>query len=138
MVPTLADRQRILRRALVLVLLAVFALYLVLPAAFGIFAVLPLREEVGAPPEGFREVTIMTDEGIALESWYAPPKNGAAVILIHGAGSSREALWPYAAMLVRHGYGVLALDLVGHGGWGSDQPVRVGGYPRCGGRRQIP
>lgn len=116
MVPILAGRRRILRRALVLVLLAIFALYLVLPAAFGIFAVLPLREEAGAPPEGFREVTIMTGDGIALEAWYAPPQNGAAIILIHGAGSSRETLRPYAAMLVRHGYGVLALDMRGHGG----------------------
>lgn len=115
MTPAPSGRRRILRRAVLFVLLAVLAVYLVLPVAFGIFAVLPLREEVGAPPEGFREVTLTTGDGIALESWYAPPENGAAIILIHGAGSSREAMRPYVAMLVRHGYGVLALDMRGHG-----------------------
>ncbi|MDV2481852.1 alpha/beta fold hydrolase [Methanoculleus sp. Wushi-C6] len=119
MSPTLPGRRRILRRVLVLVLLAIFVLYLVLPAALGIFAVLPLREEVGAPPEGFREVTLTSDDGIVLEAWYAPPDNGAAIVLIHGAGASREAVRPYAAMLARHGYGVLALDLAGHGGSGG-------------------
>jgi pimeloyl-ACP methyl ester carboxylesterase len=87
----------------------------VLPVIFGLFAVVPLRAAVGAPPDGFEEVTLAADDGIALTAWYRPPSNGAAIVLIHGAGDSREAVRPYAAMLARHGYGVLALDLRGHG-----------------------
>src|SRR5690606_19488500 len=50
-----------------------------------------------------------------LKGWYRAPANGAAILLLHGAGSSRESVRPYATFLVRHGYGVLALDLRGHG-----------------------
>jgi pimeloyl-ACP methyl ester carboxylesterase len=50
-----------------------------------------------------------------LAGWYKQPINGTAIILIHGAGGSREGMRPYAEMLARHGYGVLALDLRGHG-----------------------
>jgi len=107
------------RRIVLLVLVAVFALYILLPVAFGIFAVLPVRAPVGPPPDGFEEVTISTGDGIALQAWYAPPENGAVIILIHGAGSSREEVRSQALMLVRHGYGVLAPDLRGHGGSGG-------------------
>lgn len=116
MTPPLSGRRHMLRRVVLLVLIAVLAVYLVLPMALGIFAVLPTREPVGAPPDGFGEITLTTGDGVALKAWYAPPDNGAAIILLHGAGSSREAVRSYAAMLVRHGYGVLAPDLRGHGG----------------------
>jgi pimeloyl-ACP methyl ester carboxylesterase len=100
---------------LYVLLAAVMGLYLVLPAAFGVAALAPLREKVGPPPEGFERAALRTGDGVELQAWYAPPDNGAAVILIHGAGGSRESLRPYAALLRRHGYGVLALDLRGHG-----------------------
>ncbi len=43
------------------------------------------------------------------------PQNSTAIILLHGAGASREAVRPYAELLAWHGFGVLALDLRGHG-----------------------
>jgi dienelactone hydrolase len=58
---------------------------------------------------------MQTEDGVQLEGWYRPPDNGTAVILLHGAGGSREAVQSYAEMLSGHGYGVLALDLRGHG-----------------------
>jgi pimeloyl-ACP methyl ester carboxylesterase len=115
MTSLLSDRRRMLRRIILLALVAVLAVYLVLPMAFGLAAVLPVREPVGAPPEGFKEVTLAAGDGVVLEAWYAPPANGAVIILLHGAGSSREAVRSHAALLVRHGYGVLAPDLRGHG-----------------------
>ncbi len=115
MISALSGRRRIIRRIILLVPIAVLAVYLVLPVVFGIFAVLPAREPVGAPPEGFDEVTLTTDDGVVLQAWYAPPENGAAIILLHGAGSSRESVRSYAALLASHGYGVLAPDLRGHG-----------------------
>jgi uncharacterized protein len=90
-------------------------LYIALPAGFGVFALLPFRDQPGDPPAEFEEVTLTAEDGVNLQAWYHPPANGSAVILIHGAGSSRNSLRPYAAMLVRHGYGVLAMDLRGHG-----------------------
>jgi dienelactone hydrolase len=49
-----------------------------------------------------------TGDGVFLKAWYASPKNGAAIILLHRVGILREAVRSYAALLVRHGYGVLA------------------------------
>lgn len=51
----------------------------------------------------------------AWPGWYAPPRNGAAILALHGASNSREALRPDALMFTRHGFGVLAMDLCGHG-----------------------
>ncbi len=113
MAPALS--RPLLRRIALLVLVAVLGIYIVLPLAFGIYAVLPTRAPVGAPPDGFEEVSLTTDDGVALKAWYAPLQNGAAIILVHGAGSSREEVRSHARMLVRHGYGVLAPDLRGHG-----------------------
>jgi uncharacterized protein len=50
-----------------------------------------------------------------LAAWYVPPRNGVGVLLMHGSGGSRARVADRAAMLARHGYGVLALDLPGNG-----------------------
>jgi uncharacterized protein len=48
-----------------------------------------------------------------------PSRNGAAIIALHGSGGDRTATLEHAAMLARHGYGVLLLDLRGHGNSGG-------------------
>lgn len=53
--------------------------------------------------------------GDGLSAWWVPPRNGAAVLLLHGSGGSRERVAAHVRMLARHGYGVLALDLPGNG-----------------------
>jgi pimeloyl-ACP methyl ester carboxylesterase len=50
-----------------------------------------------------------------LSAWWVPPRNGAALLLMHGSGGSRERVTAHIRMLARHGYGVLALDLPGNG-----------------------
>jgi pimeloyl-ACP methyl ester carboxylesterase len=117
---TSLPNRRLLRRALLAVLVVVLAVYIVLPVAIGIAALLPAGKPVGAPPEGFEEMTLTTDDGTVLEAWYAPPAGGAVIILLHGAGSSREGVRGYAEMLASNGYGVLAPDLRGHGESGGD------------------
>jgi pimeloyl-ACP methyl ester carboxylesterase len=107
--------RRLFRVMGTLVLIGVIGLYLVLPAAMGVFAVLPSNAQVGAPPDGFESITITTADGVALAGWFAPSANGAAIVLLHGAGGSRESVRAYAVMLHRHGYGVLAVDARGHG-----------------------
>jgi pimeloyl-ACP methyl ester carboxylesterase len=42
-------------------------------------------------------------------------RNGAAVVLLHGAGSTRTSVLDQASVLARHGYGVLLVDARGHG-----------------------
>lgn len=111
--------RRVLRGIALLILIVIVGLYLVLPVGVGVAAVFPRKDSVGAPPEGFETVSLKTDDGVTLAAWYRPPTNGAAIILLHGAGGSREDVRGYAAMLVRHGYGVLAVDLRGHGASGG-------------------
>jgi uncharacterized protein len=107
--------RRVIRWIILAAAVLLLALYIGLPVGMAVSAVLPTREAVGLPPQGFAVVSLTSEDGLTLAGWYAPPENGAAVILLHGAGGSREAVRPYAEMLVRHGYGVLALDLRGHG-----------------------
>jgi uncharacterized protein len=61
-----------------------------------------------------QEVQI-TSGGRDLSAWYVPSTNGAAVLLSHGSGGSRERVVAHIRMLARHGYGVLALDNPGNG-----------------------
>lgn len=107
--------KRVLKILGISLLMIAALLYLALPAGFGVYALLPFREQAGSAPEGFEEVSLTAQDGINLQAWYHPPTNGAAIILLHGAGNSRASLRHYATMLVRHGYGVLAVDLRGHG-----------------------
>ena len=124
--------KRILRLGALVIGIVLIGLYIVLPVGMGVSAVLPAKAAVGSPPAGFDEITLQTDDHETLAAWYKPPANGAVIILTHGAGGSREGVRPYAEMLVRHGYGVLALDLRGHGmssgktnrlGWSSTLDV---------------
>ncbi|MHC1781999.1 MAG: alpha/beta fold hydrolase [Anaerolineaceae bacterium] len=90
-------------------------LYIALPVGLAIAAVLPMKEVVGAAPDGVTEINLQTSDGESLQAWYKAPDNGAAIILLHGAGSSREGVRSYIPMFTDNGYGVLALDLRGHG-----------------------
>ena len=56
-----------------------------------------------------------TADGVRLSAWYIPPRKGAAVVLLPGAGSTRTAVLGQAAVLARHGYGALLVDTRGHG-----------------------
>lgn len=108
-------RSRWLRRLGWIALTLVITLYVGLPVAMAVAAVWPARAGVGAPPAGFREVVVTAADGVDLAAWYAPARNRRAVLVVHGAGSSREAMRDQAVMLAEHGYGVLAIDLRGHG-----------------------
>jgi pimeloyl-ACP methyl ester carboxylesterase len=63
----------------------------------------------------YQNVTLKTPEGVHLAAWYIPSHNGAAVVLLHGAGSTRTSVLDQASVLGRHGYGVLLVDARGHG-----------------------
>jgi hypothetical protein len=63
----------------------------------------------------YRNMAFRTADGVRLSAWYIPPRNGAAVLLLPGAGSTRAAVLGQGAVLARRGYGALLLDGRGHG-----------------------
>jgi pimeloyl-ACP methyl ester carboxylesterase len=80
----------------------------------------------------YRDVAFEASDGVRLSGWYLPSTNGAAVILLHGAHSTRSNVLDHAAVLAADGYGVLLFDARGHGesggramelGWYGDQDV---------------
>lgn len=80
----------------------------------------------------YENVVVPTADDVHLSGWYVPSRNGAAVIVLHGAGSTRSAVLPHGTVLARHGYGVLMLDTRGHGqsegramdlGWYGDRDI---------------
>jgi dienelactone hydrolase len=122
---------------------------LAVPAALALlwFALFPLTVAVNAtnrPPGAlgqatpasyglpYRNVAFRTSDGARLSAWYIPPRNGAAVVLLPGAGSTRSSVLGQAAVLARHGYGALLVDTRGHGrsgghamdfGWWGDRDI---------------
>lgn len=94
------------------------------------------RPRIGSTPASvgleYRRVTLPTTDGIELAGWYVPSTNGAAVVLLHGAGSTRSSVLDEAAVLAGAGFGVLLVDARGHGesqgramdfGWYGDLDV---------------
>ena len=78
----------------------------------------------------YHDVAFRAADGVLLSAWYIPARNGAAVLVLPGSGSTRTAVLPQAAVLARHGYGTLLLDGRGHGrsgghamdfGWWGDR-----------------
>ena len=82
------------------------------------------RTDVGAMTPAdrgltYRDVEFRTSDGVRLSGWYVPSRAGAAVVLLHGAGSTRSSVLDHAVVLGRAGYGVLLFDARGHGDSGG-------------------
>jgi len=105
---------------------------LALPAAYILFQflLLPLAVAVyatNAPPTtlgsesparyglSYEDVSLHARDGVMLSAWYVRSANRAAVVVLHGSGSTRTDVLAQAAVLARHGYGVLLPDARGHG-----------------------
>jgi pimeloyl-ACP methyl ester carboxylesterase len=63
----------------------------------------------------YEDVTLLTEDGLALKGWYIPAQNRAAVMVLHGHGGNRVGVLGEGLALARHGYGVLMVDLRAHG-----------------------
>jgi len=64
---------------------------------------------------GLREVSFAAPGEPRVAAWYAPSRNRAAIILVHGTGADRSSLLAETGILADAGFGVLALDLPGQG-----------------------
>ena len=124
--------RRYARRGLLALGVAVATLYVVAPIAFALLATHKARSPVAAADLGrpYEDVTLRTSDGLTLRGWYVPSSNRAAVIAFPG----RSSPVAHAAMLARHGYGVLLFDRRGEGesegdpnafGWGGEPDLQA-------------
>jgi dienelactone hydrolase len=117
--------------------IAIAAALVVWTVAPAVAATNVARTEVGRRPDQVgldaRVVRFRAADGTRLVGWYGRSRTGAAVVLLHGAGSTRSNVLDQAAVLARHGYGVLLVDARGHGdsagramdfGWAGDDDIR--------------
>jgi dipeptidyl aminopeptidase/acylaminoacyl peptidase len=65
--------------------------------------------------EGLAEISFSSADGRRVAGWYAPSRNRAAIILVHGTGAERSSLLFETGFLSQAGFGVLAIDLPGQG-----------------------
>ncbi|MGZ8782134.1 MAG: alpha/beta hydrolase [Gaiellaceae bacterium] len=124
------EGHRYARRVRAALGVVVAAYVAVLPVALALYATHRPRAEVQAVHLGapHRPVTVTTADGLELAAWYVPSRNGAAVISF----PTRIGKIEHARMLVRHGYGVLLLDMRGYEesegspnafGWGATRDI---------------
>jgi pimeloyl-ACP methyl ester carboxylesterase len=122
---------------------------LALPTAFLVFqfVLVPITPTLAAvdPPRSpmgsatpvtyglpYSDVEFRTGDGVTLSGWYLPSRNGAAVAVLHGSGSTRTEVLPQAVAVASRGYGVLLYDDRGQGrsdgtamdfGWWGDSDL---------------
>jgi fermentation-respiration switch protein FrsA (DUF1100 family) len=60
-------------------------------------------------------VSFVSGDGVRLAGWYVPSRDGATVIVTHGAASDRGAMLAEVRLLAQAGFGVLAFDWPGMG-----------------------
>ena len=125
------------RRAAGSVAAVVVALVVVVPLVFAVYNVHKPRRDLQRADLGvpYRDVYFPSTDGIRIHAWWAPGRNGTAVVVVHGAGGDAYGARRQARILAAHGYGVLALDARGRGlsegdgenlGWHWDRDVRGG------------
>ena len=121
------------RRALLAVGAAALGFFIVMPVVLGYQHTHLARPDVPEAKLGtaYEEVSFKTSDGLELEGWYIPSRNGAAVIASPGRPQGPQSR---ARFLARHGYGVLLFDRRGEGesdgdpnsyGWDGDRDVKA-------------
>ena len=125
--------RRLVRRSLIGVAAVLGVYWVVLPVGIALMATHRPREAAEAVDLGraSQPVTLRTSDGLDLRGRYVTSRNGAAVIVFPGS----VARAGQARALVRHGYGVLMLDMRGYAnsdgdpnmfGWSGTKDVDAG------------
>jgi fermentation-respiration switch protein FrsA (DUF1100 family) len=110
--------------------------YILVPVLVAVYATHPRQANVARVDLGvsYEDVTFLTSDGLRLVGWFIPSRNGATIIAVPGAGNDRTGVADHAAMLARHGYGVLLFDPRGtgqsegdpnHFGWHTEKDIRA-------------
>jgi uncharacterized protein len=101
------------RRLLITAGTLVLTAQVLFPTAIAYVVTHTARAEVPAPSLGaaHEEVAFTTSDGLRLQGWFVPSRNGATVIAFPGRSGPQKQ----ARMLVRRGYGVLLFDRRGEG-----------------------
>jgi uncharacterized protein len=125
-------RRRYTRRSLAVAGVVLLTGFVLFPTSIGYVvthtarAVVP-TPNLGATPE---DVSFTTSDGLRLEGWFVPSRNGATVIAFPGRSGPQK----HARMLVANGYGVLLFDRRGEGasegdpntfGWVGDRDLHA-------------
>jgi dienelactone hydrolase len=110
--------HRYLRRSAILAGAAALAGVVLFPTAISYVVTHTARAEVPAPNLGaaHQNVAFTTSDGLRLQGWFVPSRNGATVIAFPGRSGPQK----HARMLIRHGYGVLLFDRRGEGASDGD------------------
>jgi hypothetical protein len=109
------------RRLLFLPGAAIVLVVVLFPVTLGVaatnIAVIPTSATETPADRGlaYEEVSFPSERGVTLSGWFIASSNGATIITVHGAGTNRSTVMDEAEMLVRHGYGVLMIDVEGFG-----------------------
>lgn len=116
----LSDFTGILAAAAGVVLMALGAVlvgfFVLFPIGIAIYVTHTPREPIdGTFAVSHKDVSFETSDGLTIRGWYSPSRNGAAIVLVHGSGGNRMGPRKQAALLARHGYGVLLYDSRGRG-----------------------
>jgi dienelactone hydrolase len=126
----------VLTGGVAVVIVVVVAVSVIAPAVAA--TIVPSTEITSTPADlglEYESVGLTTADGVELAAWYVPGSNGAAVVVLHGAGSTRSDVLDQAAVVARAGYAVLLIDARGHGesagtamdfGWYGDPDVAAG------------
>lgn len=76
----------------------------------------PSAEIYGDLPEGFKELTLRSADGLDLDAWYCPPPSeGFLLLYFHGNGGNLSSLGEQFEAFREAGAGVLAVDYRGFG-----------------------
>jgi uncharacterized protein len=104
------------RRTAVAVGALLVGFYVLFPIGLAIYVTHTPREPIdGTFAVPHEDVSFETSDGLTIRGWYSPSRNGAAIVLVHGSGGNRMGPRKQAALLARHGYGVLLYDSRGRG-----------------------
>jgi uncharacterized protein len=125
-------RRRYLRRGLLTIGALLVVSQVLFPLAIAQILTHVARAHVPTPELGaaHEDVSFTSSDGLRLEGWFVPSRNGATVIAFPGRSGPQKQ----TRMLVRNGYGVLLFDRRGEGasdgdpnifGWGGDRDLHA-------------
>jgi fermentation-respiration switch protein FrsA (DUF1100 family) len=112
---------RYLRRTLIAATMVALAFLFLFPAGIAYVVTHTARAGVPTPRLGaaHEDIAFTTSDGLRLQGWFVPSRNGATVIVFPGRSGPQK----HARLLIRHGYGVLLFDRRGEGASEGDPNV---------------